>query len=153
MSLTRRFLLSRLFPGIAGTAAAAALPAVAQAAGTTDTLQKVVYHLSEPSRVNFVLGNIKNHIAGKGGPDKVKIVLVIHGPALSQFAMSKASPDIERQVTGYAKDGVNFVACGNTMQAQKLSVTDMMSGFEVAPEGGVVRIADLQQQGYAYIRP
>jgi len=29
----------------------------------------------------------------------------------------------------------------------------MLVGFDVAEEGGVVRIADLQQRGYLYIRP
>ena len=30
---------------------------------------KVVYHLSDAEKVNFVLGNIQNHIDGVGGPD------------------------------------------------------------------------------------
>ena len=123
------------------------------ATAATGAIQKVVYHLSEPTRVQFVLGNIKNHIAGKGGPDKVRIVLVIHGPALDAFATSKASPDIKRQIEGRAKDGVSFVACGNTMKAQKLALSDMPGGFEIAEEGGVTRIADLQAEGYLYIRP
>ncbi|UVC11818.1 DsrE family protein [Rhizobium sp. TH2] len=113
----------------------------------------MVYHLSEPTRVNFVMGNIKNHIAGKGGPDKVKIVLVVHGPALESFVSSKANPDMKRQIEGRVGDGVSFVACGNTMSARKLALTDMPDGFEVAEEGGVVRIADLQADGYLYIRP
>lgn len=152
MALSRRFLLFRLFPGLAGGAAAAAVPAAASAA-TPDGVQKVVYHLSEPTRVNFVMGNIKNHIAGKGGPDKVRIVLVIHGPALEAFANTKASPEMKLQIEGRAKDGVSFVACGNTMKAQKLAISDMPQGFEVADEGGVTRIADLQAEGHLYIRP
>ena len=151
MSFSRRFLISRLFPGLAGSAAVAASASTATAA--SGGVQKVVYHLSEPTRVQFVLGNIKNHIAGKGGPDKVRIVLVIHGPALDAFATSKASPDIKRQIEGRAKDGVSFVACGNTMKAQKLALSDMPGGFVVAEEGGVTRIADLQAEGYLYIRP
>lgn len=152
MLFSRRFVLSRLFPGLAGGAAAAAVPA-ASAAAASDAIQKVVYHLSEPTRVNFVMGNIRNHIAGKGGSDRVRIVLVIHGPALEAFAMTKASPDMRMQIEGRAKDGVSFVACGNTMKAQKLALTDMPAGFEIAEEGGVTRIADLQSQGYLYIRP
>lgn len=151
MTLSRRFFLSRLFPGLAG-GAVAVVPAATSAA-SPDTVQKVVYHLSEPTRVNFVMGNIRNHIAGKGGPDKIRIVLVVHGPALEAFANSKASPDMKLQIAGRAKDGVSFVACGNTMKAQKLAISDMPQGFEIAEEGGVTRIADLQANGYLYIRP
>jgi intracellular sulfur oxidation DsrE/DsrF family protein len=156
MSFSRRFLISRLFPGLAGSAVVAASASTANATtvnAPNDSVQKVVYHLSEPTRVNFVLGNIKNHIAGKGGPDKIRIVLVIHGPALESFATSKASPDIALQIEGRAKDGVSFVACGNTMKAKKLALSDMPSGFAIAEEGGVTRIADLQAEGYIYIRP
>jgi intracellular sulfur oxidation DsrE/DsrF family protein len=153
MPLSRRFLLFRLFPGLAGGAVATVVPAAAAATTPVDAVQKVVYHLSEPTRVNFVMGNIKNHIAGKGGPDKIRIVLVIHGPALESFATSKASPDIKVQVEGRVRDGVTFVACGNTMKAQQLAQSDMPQGFEIAEEGGVTRIADLQAEGYLYIRP
>jgi intracellular sulfur oxidation DsrE/DsrF family protein len=78
---------------------------------------------------------------------------VVHGPALEAFVSSKANPDIRNQVKKRTDDGVAFIACGNTMKAQKLAADDMLSGFQVAEEGGVVRIADLQQQGYLYIRP
>ena len=153
MTVSRRSLLFRLFPGLAGGAAAAAVPTVASAAATASSVQKVVYHLSEPTRVNFVMGNIRNHIDGKGGPDKVRIVLVIHGPALDAFAATKANPDLKLQVKGRVADGVSFVACGNTVEALKLSPADMLEGFEIAREGGVTRIADLQAEGYLYIRP
>lgn len=153
MLFSRRTILSRLLPGLAGGAAATVLPVSASAGAPADGVQKVVYHLSEPTRVNFVLGNIKNHIVGKGGPDKVSIVLVVHGPALEAFISSKANPDIRRQIEKRNGDGVRFVACGNTMKAQKLVAEDMLAGFQVAEEGGVVRIADLQQQGHLYIRP
>ena len=153
MPFSRRFVIARLFPGLAGGAAASVLPVSASALTPVRPVQKVVYHLSEPTRVNFVMGNIKNHIAGKGGPDKVKIVLVIHGPALESFVASKVNPDMKRQIAGRVGDGVTFVACGNTMAAQKLALTDMPDGFEIAEEGGVVRIADLQADGYLYIRP
>jgi len=153
MLFSRRSIFSRLLPGLAGGATAAVLPVSARATTPVDPVQKVVYHLSEPTRVNFVMGNIKNHIVGKGGPDKVKIVLVIHGPALESFVSAKANPDIRNQMSKRAADGVGFVACGNTMKAQKLQASDLLGSFEVAEEGGVVRIADLQQQGYIYIRP
>jgi hypothetical protein len=39
------------------------------------------------------------------------------------------------------------------MKAQKIQLADLLPGFDVAAEGGVVRIADLQDAGYAYLRP
>ncbi|MBR0830625.1 DsrE family protein [Bradyrhizobium manausense] len=114
---------------------------------------KVVYHLSDAEKVNFVLGNIQNHIDGVGGPEHVTIALVIHGPALKAFHWEKANPDISKRVSDFAKDGVELAACGNTMKAQNITLTDLLPGFVSAERGGVVRLAELQSQGYLYLRP
>ena len=55
---------------------------------------KVVYHLSDLDKVNFVLGNIQNHFDGVGGPDNVTIALVVHGQALRAFHAASANPDL-----------------------------------------------------------
>jgi uncharacterized protein len=112
---------------------------------------RVVYHLSDPDKTRFVLGNIENHIAGEGG--NVLIVLVVHGPALAMFQTARTNPDVTRRTAGIAKAGVNLAACGNTMDAQKISVADLLPGFVRVEEGGVVRLARLQAEGYAYLRP
>ena len=114
---------------------------------------KVVYHLSDAEKVNFVLGNIQNHIDGVGGPEHVTIALVIHGPALKAFHGAHANPDVSKRVGEFSKDGVELAACGNTMKAQNVTLTDLLPGFVSAEKGGVVRLAELQSQGYLYLRP
>jgi intracellular sulfur oxidation DsrE/DsrF family protein len=131
-----------------GTSSATA----ATEAGTGSKL-KVVYHLSDAEKVNFVVGNIQNHIEGVGGPDHVTIALVIHGPALKAFHSAQANPDISKRVGDFSKDGVELAACGNTMKAQNVTLTDLLPGFVSAEKGGVVRLAELQSQGYLYLRP
>jgi hypothetical protein len=114
---------------------------------------KVVYHLSDLDKVHFVLGNIQNHLDGAGGPDHVTIVLVVHGPALRDFQSKQANPEMTQHVGKLAKAGVGFAACGNTMKAQKITLGDLLPNFVNADKGGVVRIAELQAQGYLYLRP
>jgi uncharacterized protein len=114
---------------------------------------KVVYHLSDAEKVNFVLGNMQNHIDGVGGPDHVTLALVIHGPALKAFHLAQANPDISRRIGDFSKDGVELAACGNTMKAQNITLKDLLPGFVSAEKGGVVRLAELQSQGYLYLRP
>src|SRR5262245_39627265 len=79
----------------------------AATAPATDTL-KVVYHLSDAEKVNFVLGNIQNHIDGVGGPEHVTIALVVHGPALKAFQLAQSNPDISKRVGDFSKDGVEL---------------------------------------------
>ncbi len=152
MLIDRRRLFARLFGGAAAAGAMVA-GATAASAATAGGVPKVAYHLADLDKVTFVLGNIANHIAGEGGPDKVQIVLVVHGPALSAFRTSRANPDITRRLSAIADAGVQLGACGNTLDAQTITTGDLLPGFVRIDEGGVVRLARLQAEGYAYIRP
>ena len=122
-------------------------------AAATDELPRVVYHLSDKEKVQFVLGNIENHFKGMGGPDKVRIALVANGPALTAFASKDINPDVERRLRKVADMGLELGACGNTLDATKLTVADLVDGFTRVDEGGVVRLAKLQAEGWAYLRP
>jgi intracellular sulfur oxidation DsrE/DsrF family protein len=146
----RRNILTALLAGTGGLFAAATTSRGAQAAPDKT---KVAYHLSDLDKVNFVIGNIRNHYKGVGGPDKVSIVLVVHGPALKAFQAVSASPDLARHVSAFHKEGLELNACGNTMAAQKVTLGDLLPGFVKADKGGVVRLAELQSQGYVYLRP
>jgi len=131
--------------------------AATRAAATTEappaTKLKVVYHLNDLDKVSFVVGNIQNHLDGVGGPDHVTIALVIHGQALRAFHTSSANPDLSRRVGQISKAGIEIAACGNTMKSQNIALADLLPGFIAADRGGVVRIAELQSQGYLYLRP
>ncbi|HEX5210415.1 MAG TPA: DsrE family protein [Pseudolabrys sp.] len=146
----RRNILTAALAGIGGLLAANAQPRRAQAATGK---AKVVYHLSDLDKVHFVLGNIRNHFDGMGGPDKVTIALVVNGPALKAFGVAAANPDLARRIGEFGKAGLELNACGNTMKGMELALKDLLPGFIVAERGGVVRIAELQSMGYAYLRP
>ena len=60
-----------------------------RAEAATPDQAKVVYHLSDLDKVDFVLGNIRNHYAGMGGPDKVTIALVVHGPGAQSVSLGR----------------------------------------------------------------
>ena len=97
---------------LAGTGTFLGLRA-AQAAATETPRLKVAYHLSDVDKVNFVLGNIKNHYEGTGG--NVEIALVVHGPALSAFKSKGASGATSGRFAGLVRQGLVPQACGNTM--------------------------------------
>jgi uncharacterized protein len=146
--MNRRGIFKTMLAAAVGTMAARGARAEADSA-----TPRVVYHLADLDKVDFVLGNIRNHFDGMGGPDKVRIALVVHGPALKAFHSADAHTDVVANLSGVAKQGVQLNACINTMRAQKVTLTDLLPGFIVAEKGGVARLAELQGQGYAYLRP
>jgi len=142
--MNRRKLLSGTFFG----GLIAAIAGRAQAAASDK--QKVVYHLADLDKVAFVMGNIRNHYEGAPG---TTIALVVHGPALKAFQTRQANPDLTKRVSEAHQSGLQLLACGNTMKANHITLADLLPGFVNAEKGGVVRIAELQSQGYLYLRP
>jgi len=117
---------------------------------------RVVYHLSEPGvdKARFVLGNIQNTISGVGGPANIEAIeLVVHGPALKTFVTATIDPQLKTILADLQAQGVVFGACGNTMKAFSLSLEQLPKGAHPLPQGGVVRIMELVEQGYVYLRP
>jgi intracellular sulfur oxidation DsrE/DsrF family protein len=147
----RRNMLAAVFTG-AGTIFSTISVTKPASAATADT-SRVVYHLTDLDKVDFVLGNISNHFAGMGGSDKVTIALVVHGPALKAFHTSEALGDVSKRTEELSKTGLQMHACDNTMRAQNVTLKDLLPGFVVADKGGVVRVAELQSQGFIYLRP
>jgi len=112
----------------------------------------VVYHVDDEDKVAFTLNNIENHIDGAGA-DNVNIVLVANGPAVKRFVDIDAVDRVRSSVAKLQEQGVTFEACANTLAALNVGPDELLSGFGIADKGGVTRIAELQSQGYAYIRP
>ena len=112
---------------------------------------KVVYHLTDADKVSFVLGNIHNHFTGTNG--NADIVLVVHGPALAVFRTTGQGAALSGRFANLTKAGLTPFACSHTMQGLDISLADLLPGFTVAEAGGVVKLAELQAQGYAYLRP
>lgn len=117
---------------------------------------KIVYHLNEPGveKAKFVLGNIQNHIKGVGGWENMEALeLVVHGPALKTFVTKEMDAGVKRALENLQTQGLQFGACGNTMKAFNISLDQLPDGARHLPQGGVVRVMELQDLGYAYIRP
>src|SRR5215831_19084131 len=117
--MNRRGILAGVVTAAGGLFAASKAKAQTQAAPDKS---KVVYHLCDFDKVSFVLGNIKNHYEGAGGPDWVTIALVVHGPALKAFHTASASTDTAQRAEQFFKSGLQLNACGNTMRAQNVTL-------------------------------
>lgn len=151
--MNRRGILAGVMTAASGLFAVSARQAEAAAMTPAPDKAKVVYHLTDLDKIGFVLGNIKNHYEGVGGPANVTIALVVHGPALKGFHSASASPESVKRLADFSRAGLQLAACGNTMKAQEVTLKDLLPGFVVAEAGGVVRVAELQSMGYVYLRP
>jgi hypothetical protein len=143
---------------VAGVAAALALAGgAADASHLGDGKRhRIVYQLDDAGvdKARFVLNNIQNHVTGVGGWRNIEALeLVVFGPALRGFVTKDIDPAIKRALETLQTQGLTVGACGNTMKGLNIALEQLPDGAKALPQGGVVRVMELQEQGYAYIRP
>ncbi len=110
----------------------------------------VVFHIStdDASIQELVLNNAQN-LSSHYGVDSVAIEIVAYGLGLR--LLFKENEQAKR-IKSLAASGIRFSACENTMQKMKRTSRDLVSVAETVPTG-VARIVELQEAGWAYIRP
>jgi hypothetical protein len=62
-------------------------------------------------------------------------------------------PQVKRALETLQTQGMAFGACGNTIKGLQITLGDLPEGARELPQGGVVRVMELQEAGYAYTRP
>ncbi len=111
---------------------------------------------SDPKLMNMALNNAKNVSAYyESQGDSVVIELVAYGPGLQMLVAGK-SPVADRIAQmSLELENISFSACGNTMRKMAAKTGQEVVLLDEARQvpSGVVRLVELQEQGYAYIRP
>ena len=142
---------------IKGITTAAAIFA-ASAAFAEGQMHHVALHVNEndPKVMNMALNNVANvtkYYESKG--DEVTVELVAFGPGLNMFVAGK-SPVADRiSAMSLEMENLSFAACGNThrkMSEKAGKDVVLLEEAGIVPSG-VVRLIELQENGYAYIRP
>jgi intracellular sulfur oxidation DsrE/DsrF family protein len=111
---------------------------------------------NDPAVMNMALNNaqnVANYYASVG--DEVEIELVAYGPGLAMFVAGKSPVEERLSSMSLELPELRFAACGNTHAAMKKKAGgDVPLVSEVTMvKSGVVRLIELQEQGFAYIRP
>ena len=119
-------------------------------AHAAEPANKVVMQVSDndPGKWNLALNNARN-IQADLGASNVAIEIVAYGPGIG---MLRNGTSVAQRIDEATLSGVKVVACENTMHAQKLARSDMLSGIDYVP-AGVVEIMRRQQEGWSYLRP
>ena len=117
-----------------------------------DGLHHVVFHLNSGDEKvqKGALNNIKHLYQALGG-DRVKVELVVHGAGLELLTKkgTKFAEELERLKGLY---GVSYTACSNTMKSMNLTRDDLIPQVDRTVPA-MVRLMELQEAGWVYIRP
>ena len=111
---------------------------------------------NDPQVMNMALNNVVNiNKFYESVGDEVVVEVVAYGPGLNMFVPGKSPVEDRSSVMSLELENVSFAACGNThrkMSEKAGKEVPLMSEAGMVPSG-VVRLIELQEQGYAYVRP
>jgi len=130
-----------------------ALSSLAFAEEIPKAKHNLVFQVStdDPVAQTITLNNAIN-VQKAMGMDNINIEVVAYGPGLG-LVTPKSKQAV--RVKSLAAQGIVFSACGTTIKGiekktgKKVKLTE---GVRVVP-GGVVRIMELQEAGWTYVRP
>ena len=122
------------------------------AAGTSEDPHRVVMHLNSGDEKvqRGALNNIR-HLYQEVGREHLRVELVVHGAGLTLLTKkdSTLATEVAQLKTAY---DVEFTACSNTMKAMNLTTRDLVEQVDRTVPA-MVRLMELQEEGWAYIKP
>lgn len=113
---------------------------------------KAVFHVDQKDGqvFNLALNNVINLLKAIPGQEHELIVL-LNGPAVGLMAREEAASFLER-IQGLLTQGVRFQVCENALKNFEISHDSLVAGCRLIP-AGIVGLIELQNQGFAYIKP
>ncbi|MEO8059655.1 MAG: DsrE family protein [Burkholderiales bacterium] len=123
------------------------------AAGLACAQDGVVYHFDNTAAQGLKgLRNVRNHI---DTDPAAKITVVTHAEGVDMMmegAKAANGTEYAPLVSALKARGVTFEICEITLKNRGLKKEQFIQEADFTPSG-VVRLAKLQKQGYAYIKP
>ena len=111
---------------------------------------------NEPAMMNLALNNASNVVQYyKDHGEKVSIEVVTFGPGLHMLREDTSPVKARIQVLALSSPEISFKACGNTrenMSKAESKEIPLISEATVV-KSGVVRVMELQEQGWTYVKP
>jgi len=124
----------------------------------SDAVHRVAVHVNQNNKqvMNMALNNVQNihkYYAGKG--EKVVVEVVAYGPGLHMLRADTSPVKDRISAMSLEQPELKFSACGNTHRkmSQKAGKDVKLLSEAGKVPSGVVRLIELQEKGYAYVRP
>jgi intracellular sulfur oxidation DsrE/DsrF family protein len=113
---------------------------------------KVVLHLDSDKdrRLRLTLNNMKNLLASVEGRP-IEGAVVVNGPGAQQVTASM-DMGLSEMVTELAAEGVCFFVCNNSLTQFHIEKEELHPAFKVT-RAGILKLVELQRDGYAYVKP
>lgn len=116
-----------------------------------DNPRKIILQLSsgDPKKMNDILYNAVN-LQKFYGMDNVRIAIVAFGRGMP--ALYKGDSPVQDRIESLLQYDVEFIGCGNTMDATQHTPGDLIDGVDYV-QAGIAEIVERTLNGWVYIHP
>jgi uncharacterized protein len=158
--------LARMAPAVAicaivvffvASIASAQSPSAAKSKAASQTHHLILQvNTNDPATMNLALNNAANvEQYYRDLNEKVEIEIVTFGPGLHMLREDTSPVKDRIKSLAATMRAISFKACGNTQEnmgrAEGKKITLIPQAMVV--ESGVIRVIELQEQGWSYVRP
>lgn len=109
---------------------------------------RIVFHLTSPDTAAYRALTKQLHHVRERWPD-AQLEVVAHNKGIAFLVAEKTN--VQPEINKLKSEGVAFSACENTLRTQKIDKSQIVKESGFVPSG-VVRVAELQEQGWSYIK-
>lgn len=109
----------------------------------------VVFHIDEVMKWPLVLGNIKNFIH-EMGDRPYQIDVVVNAEAV--LCVWEKEWQIDKEVQTLSEQSVRFDFCKKALKGNHIPASALPRAVQMVPSG-ILRVVELQMDGYAYVKP
>lgn len=107
-----------------------------------------VFHHARRDQAAAALANVEN-LLDVDNVDVETVSVVVNGDAV--HTLTRGSEHADRVLELAEADGVEFLACSNSLESRDISADDLLAGVDTVP-AGIGAIVRLQHEGYAYVK-
>ena len=113
---------------------------------------KAVFHVDQNDEqvFNLAVNNVIN-LLNAIPEQEYDLIVLLNGPAVALMTREAVVSFLER-IQGLVAQGVRFQVCDNALRRFEVSRKSLIPECQIIP-AGIVGLIDLQNRGFAYIKP
>ena len=108
----------------------------------------VVIHINDPKKMTMLINNVVN-LRKTLGKDS-NLTVVVNGPAVARFTKITKS---RKQLEQLLAENAEVAVCSFALKNKNIIKEQLYKDVIYLKDGGVAKLVELQNKGYAYIKP
>ena len=114
------------------------------------TSLRLLLHVAQKESWGAAIGNAFNFLKSANPADKLEVRLIANGDSVE--SCSPCAPELLSRLSMLSDHSVQIFLCENSLKAHGIDASSLPSFVKTVP-AGIRALAELQEEGWRYVRP